>query len=307
MLPQLDSNQQPFGYWLGGLMKMITTCGKSAKKKLKIVSVLGVSPGDETVIQGYLQTLAAENMSRGTLRLKRHHLLSLAKVVDLLTATEDDLVGYLSRDGWKPETRKSARSTIRGFYAWAHRRGVVEDNPAAYLRAVRVPTGRPRPVPEAGVKEALANASGEQKLMVLLAAYAGLRVSEIASLRVDALTSHGLRVTGKGGKERIVPVHPSVLAPLAEQIVRCAGEWVFPSPVTGSHVQYDYIYKRIKAALGGVYTPHQLRHRFATQAYKGTQDLRAVQELLGHSSPNTTVRYTLIENDALAAAVAAVA
>jgi site-specific recombinase XerD len=286
---------------------MITTCGKPQKKKLEIVSVLGVSPGDETLIEAYLQTLAAENMSRGTLRLKRHHLVSLAKVVPLTTATEDDLVAYLSRGGWKPETRKSARSTIRGFYAWAHRRGVVDDNPAMYLRAVRVPAGRPRPVPEAGVKDALANATGEQKLMVLLAAYAGLRVSEIAGLRTDALTAQGLRVTGKGGKERIVPVHPAVLAPLAAHMRSVQGEWVFPSPVSNSHVKYDYVYKRIKAALGGMYTPHQLRHRFATQAYKGSHDLRAVQELLGHSSPNTTVRYTLIEDDALAAAVAAVA
>jgi hypothetical protein len=62
---------------------MITTCGKPQKKKLEIVSVLGVSPGDETLIEAYLQTLAAENMSRGSLRLKRHHLVSLAKGVPL--------------------------------------------------------------------------------------------------------------------------------------------------------------------------------------------------------------------------------
>lgn len=225
----------------------------------------------------------------------------------LTTMNEDDLVAFLANPEWSPETRKSARSVVRSFYAWAHRRGVVDDNPAAYLRAVRVPAGRPRPVPERGVKDALANATGEQKLMVLLAAYAGLRVSEIAGLRTDALTAQGLRVKGKGGKERIVPVHPSVLAPLAAHMRSVQGEWVFPSPVSDSHVRYDYIYKRIKAALGGIYTPHQLRHRFATQAYKGSHDLRAVQELLGHSSPNTTVRYTLIEDDALAAAVAAVA
>ena len=84
-------------------------------------------------------------------------------------------------------------------------------------------------------------------------------------------------------------------------------DWVFPSTVRDGHVGYDYLYKRVKAALGGRYTPHQLRHRFATQAYRGTHDLRAVQELLGHSSPTTTVRYTLIGNDAMTAAVHAVA
>lgn len=289
-------------------MQMVTTCGKTRKKNFSGASVLGVSQGDISVIDSYLKTLEAENMSRGTLRLKRHHLVSLAKVVPLVTATEDDLVNYLSRGGWKPETRKSARSTIRGFYAWAHRRGMVDDNPAAYLRPVRVPTARPRPVPEAKVHHSLAVCDdSEAKLMVLLAAYAGLRVSEIASLRTDALTAQGLRVHGKGGKERLVPVHPAIAGPLLDHIKRTDAEWVFPSPVTDGHVGYDYIYKRIKAALGGAFTPHQLRHRFATQAYKGSHDLRAVQELLGHSSPNTTVRYTLIEDDALAAAVAAVA
>jgi integrase len=227
----------------------------------------------------------------------------------MLTAmTEDDLVAFLDNPNWGPETRKCARSTIRGFYAWAHRRGVIDENPAAYLRPIRVPSGRPRPVPEDMMRTVLAKCDGEeQTVMVLLASYAGLRVSEIAGLRSDAVTGYGLRVTGKGGKTRMIPVHPTVAAPLAAHIRKQSGQWVFPSPVRDGHVGYDYIYKRIKAALPPGFTPHQLRHRFATQAYKGTHDLRAVQELLGHSSPNTTVRYTLIEDDALMAAVTAVA
>ena len=225
----------------------------------------------------------------------------------LTNLTEKDLVAFLANPEWSAETRKSARSVIRSFYSWAHRRGLIDHNPAMYLRSVRVPSGRPRPVPEIAVKDAMCASEGEAHLMVLLAAYAGLRVSEIAGLRTDALTPQGLRVLGKGGKERLVPVHPAVLGPLVEHMKASTSPWVFPSPVTDSHVGYDYVYKRIKAALGGAYTPHQLRHRFATQAYRGTKDLRAVQELLGHSSPNTTVRYTLIEDDALAAAVASVA
>lgn len=225
----------------------------------------------------------------------------------LTQLTEKDLVAFLATPEWSAETRKSARSVIRSFYAWAHRRGLMDNNPAMYLRPVRVPTGRPRPVPEVQVKQAVDASDGEAHLMVLLAAYAGLRVSEIASLRTDALTPQGLRVMGKGGKERLVPVHPVVLAPLVQHLKGSRSQWVFPSPLREGHVSYDYIYKRIKAALNGAYTPHQLRHRFATQAYRGSKDLRAVQELLGHSSPNTTVRYTLIEDDALAAAVACVA
>jgi integrase len=226
----------------------------------------------------------------------------------LTTMTEDDLVAFIGNPNWGPETRKSVRSTIRGFYAWAHRRGLIDENPAAYLRPIRVPVGRPRPVPEDMMRTALDNCDGdEQTLMVLLASYAGLRVSEICGLRTDAITPYGLRVTGKGSKTRFIPVHPLILAPLSALIARVSGDWVFPSPVRDGHVGYDYVYKRIKAVLPRGFTPHQLRHRFATQAYRGTKDLRAVQELLGHSSPATTMRYTLIENDALAAAVASVA
>jgi integrase len=247
-------------------------------------------------------------MAKGSIKQKAHYLRRLDAVVPLLSATEDDLVAWLANKAWGPDARKSARSAIRGFYAWAHRRGLIDENPAMYLRAIRVPSGRPRPVPEDAVHLALAKCdTSEQTLMVKLAAYAGLRVSEIAGLRTDGVTSSGLRVLGKGGKTRIVPIHPVVLGSLLEHTMAVPGPWVFPSPVTSGHVGYDYVYKRIKAVLPPGFTPHQLRHRFATQAYKGTQDLRAVQELLGHSSPNTTVRYTLIEDDALTAAVCAVA
>ena len=278
------------------------------KKSLECGSVLGVSRGKNRTVDLYLNSLRAENMAKGTLKQRAWYLNALDEQVPILTATEDDLVAFVGNPNWGPEARKSARSALRGLYAWAHRRGVIDENPAAYLRAIRVPAGRPRPVPEPLVRQVFDNCDNdEQTLIVMLAAYAGLRVSEIAGLRSDAVTGYGLRVTGKGGKTRIIPVHPTVAAPLAAHIRKQSGQWVFPSPVRDGHVGYDYIYKRIKAALPPGFTPHQLRHRFATQAYKGTHDLRAVQELLGHSSPNTTVRYTLIEDDALMAAVTAVA
>lgn len=292
----------------------MASCGKHAKKKLEKVAGLGVSSGDLDMIEDYLRTLRAENMAPRSIKLHRYYLERLAMTGGggrsrmLNELTERDLVAWLANPDWSAETRKSARSIVRSFYAWAHRRGLVDDNPAAYLRPVRVPSGRPRPVPEVVVKEALLRCeSNEQRLMVLLGSYAGLRVSEIAGLTCDALTPYGLRVMGKGSKERFVPLHPSIAGPLADHIAGQRSVWVFPSPVRDGHVGYDYIYKRIKAAIGDTYTPHQLRHRFATQAYKGTKDLRAVQELLGHSSPNTTVRYTLVEDDALTAAVASVA
>ena len=129
-------------------MKMVTTCGKPRKKKLKLASVLGVSPGDEQLISRYLKSLESESASVRSLRLKRWQLQSLAKSTPLTDADEDALVDFINKPAWGPDTRKSARSTIRGFYTWAHRKGLVSHNPAMYLRSVRVPAGRPRPVPE---------------------------------------------------------------------------------------------------------------------------------------------------------------
>jgi integrase/recombinase XerC len=112
-----------------------------------------------------------------------------------------------------------------------------------------------------------------------------------------------LRVTGKGGKTRRVPIHPA----LEPRLGRVRG-WAFPSPVRpGRAVTPDYVSNRLGVVLPAPWGPHSLRHRFATQAYRNTHDIRAVQQLLGHARPETTARYTLCDDDALMAAVLSVA
>ena len=216
-------------------------------------------------------------------------------------------------------------ASVRTFGAFAAERGFAASDIAGRLRQPAVPAALPTVLDADQIDAAIrtrapadAPAPADPDLVavrlrdgaLLEMIYAtGVRVSEVTGLDIGDIDHERrvARVLGKGGKERMVPVHPAVLAPLAQRIKDSTSPWVFPSPLHDGHVGYDYVYKRMKAALGGAYTPHQLRHRFATQAYRGTKDLRAVQELLGHSSPNTTVRYTLIEDDALAAAVASVA
>ena len=96
--------------------------------------------------------------------------------------------------------------------------------------------------------------------------------------------------------------YPDELVALAAQ----AEGWVFPSP-HGGHLGADRVGKILARALGAGYSAHTLRHRFASRAYTAQRDLRAVQELLGHSKPETTARYVAVPDDALAAAVAAAA
>lgn len=262
--------------------------------------------GHVTVVEKYLEHCRAAGMRPGTIKIKAHYLHDVAKAVDLTKATESDLVSYLANPNWKPETRKSARSQIRAFYSWAHRQGLIDTDPSAYLPAVRVPRGLPKPAPESALEIALDGASPKLRAMMLLASYAGLRRAEIARLKIEDVHDTYLVVHGKGGKMRQVPMHPVLFNALREQIAtNKRGTWVFPGRF-GSHVSDDHVYRVIKDATQGL-SPHRFRHRFATRAYKGSRDIRAVQELLGHSSPTTTARYVGVEDDALVAAVMSVA
>lgn len=111
-----------------------------------------------------------------------------------------------------------------------------------------------------------------------------------------------LRVIGKGGKTRHVPI---LRQDLLAQIIDAHG-FLFKGNIDG-HLSAAYVSRLISASLGNRTTAHQLRHRFATEALRGTHDLRAVQELLGHASLATTQIYTDVADEDLWDAVAAAA
>lgn len=261
--------------------------------------------GDAHLWTGWLRATGA---SPGTIRLRSHFIDDFADTnPDPWVVTVDDVVAYIGRQGWAPETRKSARASLRSFYRWALASGRMTSDPTAMCPPVRVPAGIPRPTPEAVVADAIVRADDETRLMLLLAAYAGLRLGEISRVHSRDVTDQGLRVEGKGGRVRVVPIHPRLRDSLDE-----LDGWAFPSrgnsrSKPGDHVQVDYIARRVCALLGPGWSTHTLRHRFATRAYAASHDLRSVQSLLGHSKPETTARYVAVAHDDLAAAVNAVA
>lgn len=256
--------------------------------------------------RSWQEWLAAGGASPGTVRLRSHYVAEFGRLhADPWAVTGDDVVAYLVRSDWAPETRKSAGTSLRSFYRWAVATGRTELDPTATVPKVHVPAGVPRPAPEVVLLDALARANREDRLILLLGAYAGLRRSEIAGLRCSDVDGQAIRVSGKGGRVRLVPLHPI----LQDEFPCDHGDtWVFPSPVRqGEHVCPDYVADRAQRLLGDGWTTHTLRHRFATQAYRGSRDLRAVQTLLGHSKPETTARYVAVVQDDLTAAVAAIA
>lgn len=254
-------------------------------------------------LDAYVEHLLAAGRSPGTIRLRRYHLERCFSwlEVDALGVTLGDLTAYMAANEWKPESRKSVRASLVGFYAWAEETGRVETDPARRLPRVSVPAGRPHPTPTDVVDAALEHADRRDLLMVQLAAYAGLRRAEIAGLHSRDLVGDTLRITGKGGKVREVPMHPQLSEALRGRI-----GFVFPGRDHG-HLSPDCVGRRMSRLLGPGWTAHTLRHRFATRAYAGERDLLTVQQLLGHSSVATTQRYTQIPDDALRRAVASVA
>ena len=271
----------------------------------------------------YSTWLKAGNRSPGTIRLRTYYLNRLACVhADPWGVTPDQLAAWLAQPDWSPQTRKSARAALVGFYRWATLTGRLDTSPADALLPVLVPR-RPVTVPDDQlIDAALAVASQRDRLMILLGSRAGLRRAEIAGLAWDDITDTALVVrAGKGGHARVVPLSTQLRHELdAERCRRRRGElgtgwryqvdpgsrWVFPAQ-RGGPMSPDTVGAIITRALNTVETSHGLRRRFATRAYRGTRDIRAVQELLGHASVATTQRYVATGRDDLVAAVDAAA
>lgn len=245
-----------------------------------------------------------------TASLRTYHLRRVAAAMPSgpTTVTVDDLTEWLGAQDWAPETRRSYRGSLRGFFAWMQATGRRVDSPAHLLPPVRVPRGRPRPTPEDVYRRAVAVAPARDRLAIRLAAQCGLRRGEIARVRRDDvtedLTGWSLRVVGKGDHVRMVPMPDD----LARELRRLPAGWVFPSPARpGMHLTPHHLGKIISRWLGEHWTTHTLRHRCATTAYVTTRNIRAVQELLGHAKIETTVLYTLISPDDVREAMMAAA
>ncbi|MGZ4663736.1 MAG: tyrosine-type recombinase/integrase [Frankiaceae bacterium] len=242
-------------------------------------------------------------------RLERHLAIPLNKV------TADDLdqwqneIAHLS-----PRYRSSWMSHVRAFYTWAVSVRRLRTNPATVLVAVKLPRSLPKPIPRDDLAMAMSCAPARIRPWLFLAAYAGLRAAEIAGLQVSDIQVHGdermIVVNGKGNKQRVVPLSKVVYDELLSAGIPSRG-YLFPRydgnpgqnlPWRISHVTNEYLH-----GLGIKHTLHTLRHFFGSTAYQTTTDLRLVQELMGHASPNTTAGYAAYSRLGASAAVDAVA
>lgn len=259
-------------------------------------------------IEAFINDLQRNGSPKPTRVLRSYHLRRFAADSNRgpWQVTTRCLEAHIDAHEWSPSTVKSFRSTMREFYRWAMVHEHVDRNPGDLLTRVRVPAGVPRPADSDVLDTAMVAADDRTRLMIRLAAHAGLRCREIALVHTDDivrdLLGSSLVVHGKGDRIRHVPLPDD----LARTLAGMPAGFVFPGRDDG-HLSAHYVSKLISRAMPGA-TAHQLRHRFATRAYQfGGRDIRAVQELLGHASVATTQIYTGVDSESVRRAALAAA
>ncbi|HMQ28045.1 MAG TPA: tyrosine-type recombinase/integrase, partial [Acidimicrobiales bacterium] len=217
---------------------------------------------------------------------------------DLLEATTGDLVAFLDRH-IGAEARATETSHLKGFYSWAHRAGLIDEDPSLDLVRPRVARRIPRPIPTEDLHRALDGAPERVRPWLMLAAYCGLRAHEIAGLRREDVLERReppvlAVVDGKGGKQRVVPMPDALVSDFAGWDVPARGLLWRKRDGTGAAVPAHLVSRLCNDYLHSVgigQTLQTLRHWYGTATYEATGDLRLTQEVMGHASPVTTAGY----------------
>lgn len=249
----------------------------------------------------------------------REYLGFLGK--DAAAAGQGDIekwLGFLAKK--ENGARSSARklSAVRRFYTFLQERGWAQDDPTEGVPLPKLPQTLPKALSGDEVKKLLLAPLGtgpvevRLRLMIQLLYATGLRVSELCGLTLDAVAEGEgvvLRVTGKGGKTRLVPLGEvaagtlhTYLKEARPRLKGVEGGWVFASPDGKAPLTRVRVFQLLKEAgerVGVKVAPHHLRHTFATHLLANDADLRAVQLMLGHASLNTTQIYTKVAGERL--------
>jgi integrase/recombinase XerC len=252
------------------------------------------------------------------LGLHRGEVPDLALMSRLSPADFRAFLAHRAMDGRERTTIARGLSVLRGFVRFLERRELASAPALAVLRAPKLPQSVPKPLTvedaDAAIEAAgeVATSPWQQKrdIAILTLLYGcGLRISEALGLSLaEAPKSDVLVVTGKGNKQRHVPVLPAVKEAVADYTAACPYPLTRDGPLfVGARggplnprlVQRQMQLLRGMLGLPETATPHALRHSFATHLLGGGGDLRAIQELLGHASLSTTQPYTKVEPEHL--------
>jgi integrase/recombinase XerC len=259
--------------------------------------------------------------------LQRHSGQPVA-VSDIAAVNVKTVRAFLSaRRRGHVENRSLARalSALRTFFRWLESAEIAKNRTLLTIASPKIAHGIPKPltvdaaraVVDGGMAAELDWVTARDTAVLLLLYGSGLRVSEALSITLKDAPLAGrdtLRITGKGGKTRIVPILPVTQKAVQRYIAMCPYTLVRDEPLfrgaKGAALDsrlVRYAMERLRDALGlpETATPHALRHSFATHLLSAGGDLRQIQELLGHASLSTTQVYTEVDRDRLLAVYAA--
>ncbi|WP_418277979.1 site-specific tyrosine recombinase XerD [Isoptericola jiangsuensis] len=293
----------------------------------------------DAVLSDYLAHLRVERgLSVNTTAAYRRDLARYAAYLtaagrdSLAHVTEADVDAYLGavregEDGGRPLSPSScarALAAVRGWHRFARAEGLTDVDPSAEVAAPTQVRRLPHALSIDAVARLLAAASGgeepvalrDRALLELLYSTGG-RISEVVGLDVDDVADgDAVRLFGKGGKERVVPVGSYAGDAVSAYLVRARPSLVSAGAARGRSTPALFLNTRgnrlsrqsawavlqraaERAGLAEHVSPHTLRHSFATHLLAGGADVRVVQELLGHASVTTTQIYTMVTPDAL--------
>ena len=253
--------------------------------------VLDFMKGTDTLILAFAAYMTARAFSECTIKRRISSLSNFARFIAPMglahaeSADVEEWVGTLRT----ARTKHSYRSDLNTFYTWAVRRKLVESNPVDATDPIRVPKGLPRPVPIDAVPMIVRAATDPLRTGLALAAYAGLRCSEVVALTSDDIQFAPEPLiavrNGKGKKDRILPMHPAIADLLLDR--RPQGRLVpWRAQRFGDRAATHM------RQLGFDCTAHQLRHSFGTELARNLDgNMVAMASLMGHASVNTSQLY----------------
>lgn len=296
-------------------------------KKVKTKAV--ISSDNSQQIDHFVDAMWIENgLSDNTLQAYRSDLnkfalylntVSASAVLSEVSADEiNQYLAYRTDQGFSPRSKARTLSSLRTFFRYLAKQGEREDNPLSLVQNPKLAQGLPKTLSEQQVEDLL-NAPDlddpiqlRDKAMLEVLYATGLRVSELTSLRLDeiSLQQGVIRVTGKGNKDRLVPLGEEAMYWL-QQYLRQGRSLLLQQPIDvafpsrrGRAMTRQTFWHRIKhyalkANINMELSPHTLRHAFATHLLNHGADLRVVQMLLGHSDLSTTQIYTHVATERL--------